>query len=110
MGLATINGAYNQNLNTNSNVLFNNVNIGVPNHSGGISGIMFYNDGSALFDTNNIAFGDAATGMGTGSIYASGSVRFPNLPTNPIGLNSGSFFVTDIATAISNNYNVVCIA
>ncbi len=38
-----------------------------------------------------------------------GALNMPSLPTSPSGLSTGDLFYTDAATAVTNNYNVVCI-
>ena len=42
------------------------------------------------------------------ALYTYGQVMLTNLPTAPTGTITDGLFVTDIATAITNNYNVIC--
>ncbi len=64
-------------------------------------------------DTRQIKFGEMTIGGYTpnaviiDNVY--NTIMLPSAPTSPSGAGNNPMFITDAATAVTNNYNVVCI-
>ncbi len=63
-------------------------------------------------DTRQLKFGEMTMGGYTPNTFivdnANNTVMIPNAPSSPTGAGNNPFFLTDMATAIANNYNVWC--
>lgn len=72
--------------------------------SGNFAGVTTFNaNSSGSLTTYYLGLGGAGLAGFTSPLALGG------MPTSPSGLGYGDTFVTDIATAVANNYNVVCI-